>query len=155
LPISIFSGSAKRGKDTEVLKAIESRQLEETNHWIGFYLLSDIRIRKHDSLKEKNAAWTFHLTIDDKVTLEPTSIKEVELEPEYQVLFNHRFNNFKTVYLVKFPAYGMESTPYITTPKPSLVLTVAGPVREGTAVWNKKSCSQTILVGNHDDFYWV
>lgn len=143
----------KRGKDTESLKAVESRQLEETNHWIGFYVLSDIRNRNHASLKEKNAAWTFHLTINDKITVEPLSIKEVELEPEYQALFGHRFNSFKSVYLIKFPAYGLDGKPYITTPKPSLVLHVAGPQKESKAVWNKTSCSQTNVL-NDEDFYW-
>lgn len=143
----------KRGKDLESHKAIESRQLEETNHWVGFYVLSDIRTRNQTSLKEKNAAWTMHLTINDKIKLEPISITEVELEPEYLALFGHRFNNFKSIYLVKFPAYDLDGKPYITIPKPSLVLTVCGPKREGKAVWNKQTCSQTTAM-NDEDFYW-
>lgn len=145
---------AKRGKDAESFKAIESRQQEETNHWIGFYVLSDIRTRGHVSLKEKNAAWTMFLTIDKKTKVEPLSIKEVELEPEYQAIFGHRFNSFKSVYLVKFPAYGLDGKPYITTPKPSLTLTVCGLQREGSAVWNKQTCSKTTAL-NDEDFYWV
>jgi hypothetical protein len=144
----------KRGKDEATLKAIENRQLEETNHWIGFYVLADIRTRHNTSLNEKNAAWTFYLTINDKIKVEPLSIKEVELEPEYQEIFGHRFNNFKTAYLVKFPAYGLDGKPYITTPKPTLSLHVCGPQREGTAVWNKSTCSQT-MARRDDDFYWI
>ncbi len=145
---------AKRGKDLESRKAIESRQLEETNHWIGFYVLADIRMKNQTSLKEKNAAWTMHLLVNDKIKLETLSIKEVELEPEYQVLFGTRFNNFKTVYLVKFPAYDLDGKPYITVPKPSLVLTICGPEQEGKAVWNKQSCSQTTAMNHNEDFYW-
>lgn len=146
--------SEKRGKDTESLKAIESRQLEETNHWIGFYVLSDIRARNQSSLKEKNAAWTMHLMVNDKIKLEPISIKEVELDPEYQALFGTRFTHFKSIYLVKFPAYDLDGKPYIAIPKPSLVLTMCGPQREGKAVWNKQSCSQTMVMNDHEDFYW-
>lgn len=145
---------SKRGKDAESFKAVESRQQEETNHWIGFYVLSDIRSRAHVSLKEKNAAWTMYLTIDKKNKVEPLSIKEVELEPEYQAIFGHRFNSFKSVYLVKFPAYGLDGKPYIKTPKPSLILTVCGLQREGSAVWNKQTCSKTTALKD-EDFYWI
>lgn len=145
---------AKRGKDADALKAIESRQIEETNHWIEFYILSDIRKRGHGSLKEKNAAWTVHLTINNKVTLESMSIKEVELEAEYQTIFGHLYNSFKNIYLVKFPAYGLDGKQYITTPHPTIKLTIAGPEREGSLVWDKASCTQKLEINNDEDFYW-
>lgn len=145
---------SKRGKDDATLQAIENRQLEETNHWVGFYVLADIRTKHNISLNEKNAAWTFYLTINDKIKVDPISIKEVELEPEYQEIFGHRFNNFKTAYLMKFPAYGLDNKPYITTPTPSLKLHACGPQREGYALWNRFSCSQT-KAQRDEDFYWV
>ncbi|MBM3886548.1 hypothetical protein FJ364_01345 [Candidatus Dependentiae bacterium] len=144
---------AKRGKDNETRKAIENRQLEETNHWIGFYVLSDIRTREHTSLNEKNAAWTFYLTINNTIKLEPLSIKETELEPEYQALFGSKFNSFKSVYLVKFSAYGLDGKPYITTTKPALSLSICGTHREGKAEWNIGTTHQTMVM-NHEDFYW-
>ena len=145
---------AKRGKDNETRKAIENRQLEETNHWIGFYVLADIRTKPQTSLNEKNAAWTFHLTINNKITVEPLSIKEMELEPEYQALFGHRFNNFKTIYLIKFPAYGLDAKQYINSDKPALSLAICGPRQEGKAQWNIGATPQ-ITAMNDDDFYWI
>lgn len=144
----------KRGKDSETHKAIQNRQLEETNHWIGFYVLADIRTRNHTSLNEKNAAWTFYLTVNKTTKLEPISMKEAELEPEYLALFGRCFNNFKTTYLVKFPAYGLDGKPYINSANPELSLHVCGPAQEGIAQWNIGPTPQTIAV-NNEDFYWV
>lgn len=143
----------KRGKDKETTKAIKSRQLEETNHWIGFYVLADIRTRNNTALKEKNAAWTLYLTIEDTVKLEPLSIKEVELEPEYQTVFGQLFNNFKNVYLVKFPAHSIDGKAYTGANKPKLKLTFAGPKHECSALWDTQSCSYK-ETGNDEDFYW-
>ena len=84
--------SKRRGKDNGACEALLKRQLEENHHWISMYVLADIRHKTNVSLHDKNALWTLCLEAKNGERVEPISVKEVEVEPEYQSIFGHRFN---------------------------------------------------------------
>lgn len=94
----------KRGKDEQTKEAMLRRQLEENKHWITFYVLADIRDRTHVSLTDSYPMWSMYLDVHGGEKVQPISIKEAEVNPEYQFIFGHRFNMFKRAYMVKFPA---------------------------------------------------
>ncbi|MFC1894827.1 hypothetical protein ACFLYH_02665 [Candidatus Dependentiae bacterium] len=93
----------KNGKDEQTKQALLRRQLEENKHWMSFYVLADIKDKRNVSLNDKNSLWSLFLQLKDGEKVRPISIKEVELEPEYQSMFDYRFNLFKRTYEVKFP----------------------------------------------------
>ena len=94
---------------------------------------------------------------DRVVKLEPISIKEVDVEPEYQDFFGkHRFNLFKEAYLVKFPMQDLESKPYVQAG--DVVTMVFGSAqRDVRLVWDTSDLKKK----NHgeyrkdEDFYWI
>ncbi len=93
----------KRGKTGDAKEAFLRRQLEENRHWISFYVLADVRDVFNGTMSDKTPVWTPYLEIGE-IKIEPVTIKEVDLEPEYISLFGSKLNSFKTVYLVSFPA---------------------------------------------------
>lgn len=94
---------ARRGKDVSSRNILLKQLLEENRKHISFYVLADVRDKKHTSLSDDNAAWTMYLETKDKEKILPSSIEEVELDPEVQDMFGYRFSKFKVPYLVKFP----------------------------------------------------
>ncbi len=143
--------ASRRGKDTHMRDVMLRRQMEENNHWISFYLLADVRQKTNINLNEKQSRWSVYLRFAHNKTIEPVSIKEVELESEIQHFFGHRFNQFKTVYLIKFPAKSLDGKPYPVT-KDSFKFVVASPDREGVVSW---SLPQTADNKEYDeDYYW-
>lgn len=96
--------SSRHGKNSEERDALLRRQLEENNLWVSFIVLSDIRESNQTSLCEKDSAWSIFLQLNDDQKIRHESIKEIDLDPEYQLMFGSRFNQFKKAYLIKFPA---------------------------------------------------
>ncbi len=141
----------RRGKDAQAHAELLNRQLEENKHWISCYLLADIRDRFNPRLNEKEALWSVYLRFTNGETIEPVSIKEVELESEYQNFFGSRFNPFKTVYLVKFPATNREGEAYPCSPG-DFVFVVAAPDREALVTWSPLHTAENKK--QDEDFYW-
>jgi hypothetical protein len=105
--------SSRRGKDAESREALLKRQLEENKLWHEFYVLADVRDSFNPMMSEKNANWTIFLQSDSGQPVAPILVKEVQLEPEIQVLFGCNFNWFKTAYLIKFPSKDLSGKPYL------------------------------------------
>lgn len=141
---------SKRGKSPEDTEAFITRQQEENNHWTTFYVLADVRDRQGASLSDKNAAWTFYFKIGDHKT-EALSVKEIELEPEFQAFFDQKFNSFKTAYAVKFPVHDGDKR---TEP---VQLVIESVYKSVTLTWppleqkDKKSKGKIL---RDEDFYW-
>ncbi len=146
---------ARIGRDEEGRETLLRRQLEENKHWISFYILADIREKNHTSLSEKNASWTFYLELSDGERVQPVSIKEVEIEPEYQYLFGHRFNNHKSSYLIKFPAHDLTGEPYLDQ-GPVMKLGCCSASKKTTMAWKmlEKPEKKIKKESLHEDFYW-
>lgn len=146
----------KRGKSAEDTDAFIDRQREENNHWTMFYVLADVRDRQATSLSDKNAPWTFYLKIGDYMT-SPLSVKEVDLEPEYQRIFGKQYNLFKTAYLVKFPVRE-SSGKHKVKPASDVQLVIESVDKSVTLTWPLKkdtSAQKTRKkVLKDEDFYW-
>lgn len=103
---SLFSSlrSAKLGHNPAERDAFLLRQLEENNHWISFYVLSEVYDDAHISLTDENSEWSLSLQLPNGTKLMPLSIKEVDLEPEIKFVFGHRFATYKKMYRLNFSA---------------------------------------------------
>lgn len=147
--------AARRGLSQEEKDALLRRQLEENKHWVSFYLLADIRDVTHISMSEKNTAWTVYLQMTGKPNVQPISIKEVELEPEYQRFFSKNcFNVTKVPYLIKFPALDMQGRRYDEQATLSLVVNSARKYQ--TMSWDTDmSLIPKTKLKPYEDYYWV
>lgn len=144
----------KRGRSSEGKDALLKRLLEENKHWITFYMLADIRDRVHSSLSEKTPAWTMYLDVGNGEKIDPVSIKEVELDPEYQFFFGYRFNLSKVAYLVKFPAQDLSGVSYVKQGgKVNLVLSSVS--KEVELVWDLSKIKKGEKLIKDEDFYWI
>lgn len=103
---SLFSSlrSAKLGHNPAERDAFLARQLEENNHWLSFYILSEVYDDAHVSLTDQNSEWSFFVELSNGTKLKPLSIKEVDLEPEIKFVYGHRFALYKKAYRVNFGA---------------------------------------------------
>ncbi len=146
----------QHGKDEQTKEAMLRRQLEENKHWITLYILADIRDKTHVSLTDKNSFWSPFLVFDDGRKVTPISIKEVELEPEYQYLFGHRFSVFKRSYEVKFPAVDLAGKSYLADGE-KYILTMSSPFKQADYDWSKPQ--DFYMEGKrdlkNDDYYWI
>jgi hypothetical protein len=142
----------RRGIAAQAKEEFLKRQLEENNHWYSFIVLADIRDKTSVSLGEKNAQWTFSLDLGTDKTLVPESIKEIDVEPEQQHFFGHRFNLFKTAYLIKFPRHDASGQEYTSGPCSKVI--VSSPYKKAEVVWDEKDYKKKHEVRKDEDFYW-
>ncbi len=152
--------SRRRGKDEQKRRALLKRQLEENKHWMSFYVLTDIRDKAHIGMGDKNSCWSMYLEIeregrDRVVKLEPISIKEVDVEPEFQGFFGrHRFNAFKDSYLVKFPVVDLDGLSYFQ--EGDIVnLVFGGVLKESRLRWDTSDLKKHGDLLKDEDFYWI
>ena len=145
----------KRGKDKQAKQALLRRQLEDNKHWTTFYILSDVRDKTHVSLTDKNSLWSLYLTTTDGQKITPVSIKESEVEPEYQSLFGPRFNSFKRAYMVKFPVSDLNGKPYLKEGE-SFKTVLSSPYKKREIVWREEDEeNEGEKVLKNEDFYWI
>jgi hypothetical protein len=108
----------KNGLNDFDMKSLQAREAELNKNWISFYILADVRDKKHVALTDNKSAWSMFLDFGNGVRVSPLSIKEVDLEPEYQCLFGPLFNIFVRSYEVKFPARDLNNVSYRSLDKP-------------------------------------
>lgn len=153
--------STRKGKDEQAKRALLTRQLEENKHWISFYVLADIKDNTDGSLSDKNSPWALYLVSRDGRKVAPSSIKEVELEPEYKFLFGPKFDLFSRIFEIKFPYTDLAGIPYIKQAEMFKVV-LCSLKKEGEVWWNKLNADdeklikkgKKIKVLKNEDFYW-
>jgi len=150
--VDVYGG--KRGMDEQAKEEVLKRLLEENKHWLNFYVLAEMNDKTYTSLSDKYASWTLFLTVDHDKKIVPESIKEVDLEPEYQLMFAKTFNLFKTAYLVKFPLKGELADRYARGAIKNIQLVVSSTYKERAMVWDMDEIAQTKKVLKDEDFYW-
>jgi|SaaInlLV_10m_DNA_2_1039722.scaffolds.fasta_scaffold00173_7 hypothetical protein len=82
----------------------ESYESKYANKLI-FCILADVRDKKHDSLNDKNSAWSMYVDLGNRKIL-PSKIDKVVLDPEVKKLFGSKFSNYKKAYQVTFDIGG-------------------------------------------------
>ncbi len=147
--------SNKRGLDCEAKEAMLRRQLEENKYWFSMYVLADIRDKTYVSLSDPASLWDMSLQIDDNKKILPESIKEVDLEPEFQSFFETRFNYFKTAYLVKFPITTDSADKITKGLFKEAKLIIKSTKKETTMVWNWEKIKNTTKVIKGFDADWI
>jgi hypothetical protein len=143
---------SKRGIQGDAREEFLKRQLEENNHWYAFYVLADVRDKTYLMLNEKNAVWTLSLDLGNKMILIPESVKEVDIEPEFQSFFGNNFTLFKTAYLVKFAK--VDATGNVFNASDTVKLIVSSPYKKVNAVWEKHKLKKKGALLKNEDFYW-
>ena len=150
---------SKKGTNEKTKDALLRRELEESKHWITFYVLADVRDRDHVSMTDKNSLWSLYLQFGNK-RVQPISIKEVELQPEIQFFFGSKFSKFKTPYLVKFPATGLGGQFYLSS-VPEMKMIFSSPSKETRVEWSERENVTAIQKMKREgsihekDYYWV
>jgi hypothetical protein len=143
----------KRGLGAEAKEELLKRQLEENKHWVSFYVLADVRERAAGTLGDSTTAWTMFASVDDQ-QIPAESVKECDLEPEYQLLFGAQGVTFKTCYLVKFPiGHGLSVNLAEQTFK-KLCLTIGSPKRKAVLQWQPEELKSKKVSVSDEDFYW-
>lgn len=139
----------KRGVVDDAAEAFIARAREENNHWTTFCVLADVRDRSGLSLSDAHAPWTFSMNYQDK-SYAPLSVKEVDLEPEYQSFFGSQRVMFKTAYMVKFPPLPADG------PLQGVItLTVQSIQEKMSMVWDLQALEDAGAQGKrYEDFYW-
>ena len=143
----------KRGLSAEAKEELLKRQLEENKHWVAFYVLADIREHAAGTLGDSTTAWTMFTSID-KQNMPVESVKEYDLEPEYQLLFGSISMNFKTCYLVKCALPPTMSAKIGNQEFKQLTLTISSPKRKAELTWRPEQLKANKTLISDEDFYW-
>lgn len=144
----------KRGMTIEAKEELLKRQLEETRHWLTFYVLVEQRGQQNTSLSDPLTAWTTSVHIDKHVVA-AESIKECDLEAEYQHLFGKSFNAFKSCYLVKFPLNPGQVWLLNKQTYKDMQLMITSPIYKVALAWNQEQINNPKKeLSSNEDFYW-
>ena len=119
------------------------RQLEENNHSITFYVLTEIHDQSHISLDDKNSAWSLYLECANGQKLAPKSIKEVDYEPAIRFLFGHRHSLLKKSYRVEFAARDLAGEAHLI-PGERFTMVCAGSGISKSVSWCVPFCSANL-----------
>lgn len=142
----------RRGIVAHAREEFLKRQLEENNHWVSFVVLADMRDKTCVSLGEKNAQWAFALDLGQNIILAPESIKEIELDPELQLLFGRHFTLFPTAYVLKFSRRDATGERYHIGQVSKVI--ISSPYKKTDVVWNEKDEKKKQDIKKDEDFYW-
>ena len=145
--------ASKRGIQGDGKEELLKRQLEENNHWLSFILLADIRDKLFASMSEPASTWTAHAVVDN-VKLVAESVKEFDMDPEFQLLFGKTWNPFKTAYMVKFPLESVLAHKIASGEHKEVKLVISSMYKEAELVWKTGQLSAKKEVLRDEDFYW-
>ncbi len=153
--VDVYGG--KRGLSQDAQEEILKRQLEENKHWITFLLLVDVPDKTNVSLSDPEAAWTVYAQVDGKKLIpaeKKEGIKEIELEPEYQLFFGKTYNTLKSVYQIRIPITQDIADKLTQGTIRSIKLIICSVYKECTLEWTKEQLTQKKKVLRDEDFYW-
>lgn len=105
---TIYTQLAERNDEQK--KILLQRQLDETAHFIIFYVLVPHDVPFNDT----NALWSIFLSVDSAF-YDPIEVKTIELSPIYKAFFGERYNRFRVAYQLKFDARDINNNQLITT----------------------------------------
>lgn len=142
----------KNGLNLDGKENLLIKEKEQNKEIISFYVLAEVRDRGHISLEDKNSLWSLYLTNESGWKLQPKSIKEVELAPEYKKFFgHHKVTPFKTPYLVTF-----DKNEFVLNQDSlgsGLKLVIGSAEKKVEFVWDDNEPVKKKM-GSDEDFYW-
>ncbi len=134
------------GKNHAEEKAFLRRQLAENEHFIVFYVLSADEMK----LGEPDSPWSLFLKVRGEMYL-PIEVKMIDLDQEYEQLFNGEFNKFQTAYRVKFNAKNDDGTNIVAVHSP-LVLEFRSLCKKFEMCFPVASCDPCEMPWTNQDF---
>ena len=121
--------SKMHNRSEEVHQTFLRRQLKSNAHFISFYILST-----HEApLDIKPIIWSVSLKIDGK-TYQPSSVKGIEMVPEYQEIFGKLLTNHKRPYEARFERKDNDGVDILDNAK-EISLYLSGPKHYTSATW--------------------
>lgn len=118
------------GLNGERKNALLRRQMEETKHFIVFYVL----VPRSIALDEEHSPWRLLLRVGDAVYA-PAEIKSIEIGPEYKEIFGTVLTRFKAPYQVKFEALDAEDVPLLAQGVACFDIIVRTTAKEAVLTW--------------------
>lgn len=118
------------GRSEDVRNTFLRRQLKANSNELSFYVLSLNDV----SLNVKPVQWLLHLEIDGEKYL-PSSVKSVELVPEYILFFGKHLTKHKRVYEVKFDNKNPDGNDILTDQSKKMSLVFSGPHLHSSMDW--------------------
>ena len=159
----VDSFASRRGKSEKQRQDLVKGRRDASKNTLTYYMLADIRDTGNQTMFSKDSAWTVYLVNALGQKVEPTEIKEVELESEIRQFFMHRYSRYKIAYLVTFPCADELGNSYFKPDeKPSMV--VSSITQERTLRWDdtqkesiktrKGKPAKPEVEIKDEDFYW-
>lgn len=138
----------RQGYGDERRNAFLTRQLEENNHYISFYVLaqSDAKLSAPDS------QWAIFLEVDGN-RYQPIDNKMVELPYEYQVFFGKAWSRFKDPYQIRFGLRDVQDLPIITAQTKKIALHIRSAGKEHALTWDIPSVACEEVTPRDDTQY--
>jgi len=135
LYVDYFKKSHGLSDDQEEIK--RQHQKNENKYFISFYVVAtqkerlyttnkalfsgEYQIASDDILGQKDSEWSVRMIVGGREYY-PESIQSVELPIEYRQLFGFAFNQFSTVYLVRFSTKDKKNEPILEFNKKSSII---------------------------------
>lgn len=135
-------------------KLLRQRQLNENRYFISIYVLASQQERSFVSgkamfcgeyqkagelLSGKDPMWNVRLIVGGR-QITPESVRVVDLPVEYRHLFGEAFNQFSTIYQIKFHAYDSNNQYILPFDRPtSMIFRFSSPMRQLDVIWNSVS----------------
>ncbi len=127
--------TTKQGLDAPTSQSLERRELAINDHLISFYVLAYQPYEpKLQLLGNTESNWSIYLKIGDK-KYPTSSIKVVDISPEYRAFFGKRFNRYQTPYQVSFDAHEIDGTALIKDATTEFTLCISTTQKMGELSW--------------------
>lgn len=142
--------ATRRGLRDEEREKFQADQLKDGEQNVVFYVLADIRTTYADALDGEDAYWSFYIRLNDGRTVAPTSVKQIDIQPEIATFFKHRFVPCKASYVVTFSRQVLGSD----YDAQSLTMIINSPTKRAMLVWDPADHKDASEIACDEDRYW-
>ena len=140
----------KRGLEGEKrIEFIREREIDLKDKMV-FYVLSDVRERKHVELHKKKSHWNMYIELK-KHKIIPSKIEEVKLSPELKHLFGEQHSHFKNAYRVEFNFENRQDLMSEVSVHKDFAFVFDSVDCKCEISWNKKAKRDNI----YENHYWI
>ena len=126
--------AARWSMDADMLEEILDNQHTENYNTLSFYLLIAPEENNFVTLSNAQAEWSIVLDVDGTYYL-PRTIQEVDLDPQYRLIFGKLYSHFKVPYLITFEAFDDQERAVISTKTQKVRLVLRSVNYTAALVW--------------------